>query len=180
MKSWHIILPLAAMAAMEFAFDKSEQDPAIASPGATPEALGRGGPSMPRGPSRPSDGPRPRTSLTGAAMRDRYQRAFEAEARDGGWADSAEQAAGDRLKALTPHGSSVRSVECRASMCRIQTAHVDHPTYERFVRGVFIGPQAGIWCAPQLTTLEGPPTERGTLEAVSYLAREGGSLPALD
>jgi hypothetical protein len=179
MKAWHLLLPLLAMTSMAFAFEKREHDAATselktARAASSGPSLQRGGSTAPSGdPSRP----RPATT---AAMRDQYERVFESEGRDAAWADSSERLAGDRLRALLPSTSAVRAVECRTSMCRFETSHADRSIYQAFLHSAFQGPSPGVWNASQFSTLLVPQTANGPLLVVSYLAREGRSLPALD
>ncbi|HEY2514502.1 MAG TPA: hypothetical protein VGI39_26740 [Polyangiaceae bacterium] len=179
MKPWHWLLPLLAMTTMALAFEKRETD-ALASELAIVHAAGHA-PADPRGPgAAPSGNPSQARTATSASMRDHYQLAFERESREGTWADSAERLAEDRLKALLPPTSAVRAVECRASMCRLETSHADRPTYQAFLHAAFLGPSPGIWNAAQFSTRLDPQADGGPLRVVSYLAREGRSLPSVD
>jgi hypothetical protein len=168
------------MALMGFAQEKRERDATVAEVQARGKIPGTGPVRYENTAASPESSTRPGVRAATAAPRETYQRAFDGESRDSAWADSAEQLAKDRLTTLAPPGSIVKAVECRSSMCRFLFGFPDRPSYERFVRSAFLSPTPGAWSAPSFTTLLNPYAEQDPLLAVSYLAREGRSLPALD
>jgi hypothetical protein len=109
-------------------------------------------------------------------MRDRYARAFAGERADPTWAESAQRRADERLKVTAQAGSTVRAIECRTSLCRIETTHPDRESAQQFVRGSFMKPGASPWNAP-VFSMPLDPAAAGPVVLVSYLAREGHPLP---
>jgi hypothetical protein len=182
MKAWHALLPLLAVASIGFAFEKRERDAAISELRAARDAAERSGPIMQRASSAiRSDGQsQERKSATGSDMRDQYQRAFAGETADATWAGAAERLAADRLKATVPAGSIVRTIECRTSLCRIETSHADPSSSQKFVHNTFMTPSMSPWNAAAFSALLEPSAEHGPLRLVSYLAREGHSLPSVE
>jgi hypothetical protein len=120
-----------------------------------------------RAPTEPKDMP--------AAL----ESAFAEEAADPGWSSEAERTVQQKLLRVTPRASDVRSIECRSSMCRIETTHRDAGDYERFVLSAFKDPESQVWNGNAFSTslrLD----DRGGVVSVSYLAREGEVLLSLD
>jgi hypothetical protein len=104
----------------------------------------------------------------------RLEARFLHAAADPEWAARAKTIVGQKLPSLLPEGSTIRSFECRASMCRLETAHKDHGQYMKFIRAAFLTPEDQLWNAPTYSTpLNGNPAD-GLM--VTYIAREGGSL----
>jgi hypothetical protein len=181
MKTWHLVIPLLGMAAMASSFQKRERDASVASLQRAGAAVEGNGPSTQQTPTVISAGspPSKKSVVSAVAMRDRYKEVFESESRDAAWADSAQRFVADRLKTTVAAGSTVESVECRASMCRIETVHSDRSSYDHFVRSAFMNPSTSLWNAPEFSTLSEGRSEGGPYHVVSYLAREGRTLPSL-
>jgi hypothetical protein len=101
---------------------------------------------------------------------------FAREARDPAWTPGPELEV--RLKRILPRGSSLRSLECRRSMCRVETAHRDLERYGTFTKsfGLLAG-QVPVWSGPGFFHVAHEPTRPGhELLAVAYLGRD--ALPA--
>lgn len=111
-------------------------------------------------------------------LRDFYAAAFTSEDSDGRWAPRARQIAEERVREDLPVGSTLRSVDCRTSMCRIETSHEDPQKFQEFVDKSFGGPATGIWNGGAFSTV----VHRGSgpgdpFVVVTFLAREGSNLP---
>jgi hypothetical protein len=120
-------------------------------------------------------------SRNGAELSDHYAAAFTAEAEDAEWATSARHIATDRVRSDLPSGSELRSIDCRKSMCRIETSHTDRRTFQEFVRKAFSDPATGVWNGGSFSGIVSDNSEpSGTVIVVSYLAREGSELPPPD
>jgi hypothetical protein len=114
-----------------------------------------------------------------AEARDQLESAFLEEGTDPGWARQAERTVQEKLRGSMPDASAVRSIECRSSICRIETAHQDPGAYGQFVDSVFKSPETQIWNSSSFSTpLRSD--DRGGMVIVSYLAREGEAHPPLD
>jgi hypothetical protein len=105
---------------------------------------------------------------------------FSAQRVDASWAGTAQNLASERLRATLPEGSEVRSVECRASLCRIETSHTDEQRYESFVRQTFLDPKTQLWNGGLFSTTLDDGQSEGRLVMVSYLAREGQAVPSFE
>jgi hypothetical protein len=111
-----------------------------------------------------------------ADVRDRLEAAFVAERSSSDWTREAQSTAQRKLAAMPSLSSSVRSVECRSSMCRIETVHQDAKSYRQFVETAFLNPETKLWNGGFFATLAGDHQD-GSLAVVSYLARDGEGLP---
>jgi hypothetical protein len=178
MKASHVLLPLLAMASMGFVFEKRERDAATAELRKAAGAFEMNGPIL-RVPLPSHSQVRAQKELTAVEMRDRYEQAFAEQKADAAWANTAERVAGDRLKVTVPEGSTVRAIKCRESMCRIETSHIDASTSEKFIWSSFMTPSTSVWNAPVFSTLLEPAADNKPLLLVSYLARQGRSLPVV-
>jgi hypothetical protein len=100
---------------------------------------------------------------------------FEREDSDPAWDPAPELSA--KIDAVLPAGSSVRALDCRASLCRVETAHSDEETLEGFNRHfMLLGGEAPIWSgASVFHVAQRPEREGDQVVAVAYLARS--SLP---
>jgi hypothetical protein len=109
-------------------------------------------------------------------VRDHLETAFAAErtvASNPGRAYGVEQA----VHAALPVGSSLRSVQCRGALCRIETVHTSIEEFHGFIRRAFQTPESKIantpvFAGPLASAAPGKP-----LIVVAYLGSEGGMLP---
>jgi uncharacterized protein YfiM (DUF2279 family) len=104
--------------------------------------------------------------------------AFDAELSDPRW-----QAAADlrpKLTAALPAGSVLRSLDCRTSMCRVETTHANHETYRAFTEHFSpTATRASVWSGAGYFHVTHAPERPGdALAAVVYLGRE--SLPTAE
>jgi hypothetical protein len=82
-----------------------------------------------------------------------------------------------KLRAALP-SATLQSIECHASMCRLETVHPDASAFGQFVSDAFKDPSKRIWEGNAFT--EEPVADaRGQMVVVSYLAREGESFPQI-
>lgn len=117
--------------------------------------------------------------LPPSEVRQRFEMAFANSPADPQWSARAKRIAAEKLRSLLPEGSAVRSFECRTSMCRLETSHAGRQGYLKFAQAAFMGPSTGLWNAPAFSTPLRDPSARDGL-MVSFIAREGGTLPDLD
>jgi hypothetical protein len=116
--------------------------------------------------------------LTASARRIQLENAFASDP-VGHLADEMRQAMNERLAVALPEGSTVRRFECKSSICRIETGHANRTRYDEFVRAAFLKPGQAALNRPNFTVpLSDDPSADGTLIAVTFLAREGHSLPS--
>lgn len=107
---------------------------------------------------------------------ERIEERFGTEPPDSAWARNAEHTAMGGVRAALPDHSQVRSVECRASMCRIETEHADMDRSQSFVRTAFMTPGRQVWNGGFLS-MRAEDSADGKVVMVTYLAREGSELP---
>ncbi|WP_433926504.1 hypothetical protein AB3662_26660 [Sorangium cellulosum] len=110
-------------------------------------------------------------------VRFRLDTVFHDESVDRAWTAGAQATAQRRLSAVLPETSRLRSIECRASLCRVESAHQDPDSYNRFVYGAFHDPATKLWNGGSFATVLPDPDEEGRVVTVAYLARDGHSLP---
>ncbi|MGK3984784.1 hypothetical protein WME99_17190 [Sorangium sp. So ce136] len=123
--------------------------------------------------------PERRKPLNLEDAQDRVERVFLEEAPDPGWAREAERTLEERLAAALPRSSAIHSVECRASLCRVEAAHRDPTDGGKLFGDAFKNPESKGWNADVFSA---PPhaDERGNTIVVMYIAREGEALPSLE
>jgi hypothetical protein len=84
---------------------------------------------------------------------------------------------GPKITAVLPEGSSVRSLDCKTSMFRLETTHRSAAGYRDFTKSfVGLGGEPRPWNGPVVFQVTSEPTgDDVALTAVAYLGRE--SLP---
>jgi hypothetical protein len=100
------------------------------------------------------------------------EHAFGDQPTDAAWANATEAHIAQKVRAGLPH-ARVQAIECHASMCRLETIHADAAAY-----GQFVNESKRLWSADAYSDepIEGA---QGQLVVVSYLAREGETLPQI-
>ena len=122
----------------------------------------------------------PATSQDEPASRsEQLESLFARERLDAGWTARARGEFESKLARHIPAGSRVRSIECRQSMCRIESAHGDPLTYQQFLESAFRDPSTQLWTAGGFAMATTDYDEAGNRVAVAYLAREGEALSVL-
>jgi len=94
------------------------------------------------------------------------------------WGGMSRAAALERARVSLPAGSELESFDCRASMCRIETSHIDRQQYTEFVEKAFLSMDSHLWNAPAFVTRRwDEETPGGRWLMVAYLAQPGAKLP---
>lgn len=119
----------------------------------------------------------PKPPMEAAEVRDHLEGTFTQQRADV-QSDEARQTAEARLTAVLPATAKLQSLECRTSLCRIETIHQSAESYQQFVKGAFLDPKTKIWNAGFFSTQLTDPVD-GKLVIVSYLARDGEELPPI-
>jgi hypothetical protein len=132
-------------------------------------------PPPPQAPLEPKE--RPPADLEDTT--DEIERVFLGEGSDPSWSRQTERTVKEKLTASLPEASAVRSIECRSSMCRVETVFHDPEAYGRFAQSAFKDPETRIWNGGAFSTSLGT-DDRGDMVVISYLAREGEEIPSLD
>lgn len=94
------------------------------------------------------------------------------------WSAKTQQATQEKISAIMPKDSAILAVDCRTSLCRVEMSHQSVDDYKNFVHGAYMNPATNVWNGPTFSTLlEG--SEGGPVVAVSFLVREGQSMPQM-
>lgn len=114
------------------------------------------------------------TSMEVAAV---DERAFQTQRVDAEWAKQATSELHDGIEKLLPEGA-LRSVECRATLCRAELVCADAAAVSAFVDGA-LRAEDRVWkgAASVLKTGE---TRDGAWEVSAFFAREGTTMPRPD
>jgi hypothetical protein len=106
-------------------------------------------------------------------LRGRYEDRFAHERPDPDWSRNAEAEVQATLASKLPATSELRSVQCRASLCRVETVHASNEAYNQFFEASFMSANpnkqpwnGGVFSAPLGDQLD------GRVAFVSYLKRE--------
>lgn len=110
------------------------------------------------------------------AIRDRMGEIFASERLDEGW-DGAELARLEKaLPALLPPGSRIDRVECRSTMCRIESTHAGLDAFVDFARAAF-SRETRVNEGPFFASVSAPPVAGQPVSTVAFIARKGHILP---
>ena len=131
--------------------------------------------SDPRAPEAAETGSGPGSAVTAEDMRDQLQASFAALPLA---TDDVAHSLETGLRAALPAGSSVRNIECRGSLCRVETLHAGMDDFRDFVQRAFAGhPLAAVSNGPVFVNLLEEPAPGRPVVAVAYVGREGTALP---
>ncbi len=103
---------------------------------------------------------------------------FGAEAVDPAWADGAAREAARAISADLPEGTTLEKVECRKSMCRVETVHENTGAFRSFVTDALLSHDRQLWNGGITSSLR-ETTDSG-VTAVTYIAKDGEAIPAID
>jgi hypothetical protein len=112
--------------------------------------------------------------VSNVELHKRLEGAFLREDSDAQWIAKVKGPAAAKLRELLPAGSGMRAIECRTSLCRIETIHRDFETFVHFAEAAFTDPSRRLWNGASTSVpLTDNPAD-GIF--VTYLAREGEPL----
>jgi hypothetical protein len=141
--------------------DDPSSDPA---PSATPEVGGTAPPASPP------------PAQTAETARDHIAEVFTGERLDGSW-DGAELARLEKaLPTILPTGSQITRVECRSTMCRIESSHPSVDQFAEFARSAFLK-ETRVNEGPFFASVTSPVVAGQPVTTVAYIARKGHILP---
>jgi hypothetical protein len=115
----------------------------------------------------------PKAVLEPPQLRDFLAAEFVRDPPDPLWIAQEREGAYAKVGAVIPDGSELRAIECRRSICRVETHHPDRHRYSQFLPDPLKS-----WTefvaegATASTTMDSPPGDSG-LTMVSYIARHG-------
>lgn len=120
----------------------------------------------------------PAAAIEPVEVQARLDAKFTDERSDAAWAVTSQRLVTTKLSAVLPPASELRSVECRASMCKIESRHEDAVRYRQFAQSAFSDPETEAWNAGFFSTATLEPGSSRVI-AVAYVAREGQELPPI-
>lgn len=152
----------------------------------TPEAIGTGvakhdaspepAPGTAREPAPPKQGETLIEQF--APVHDALEAAFALESHDGAWSMEAQRRAETSLSAMLSPRAAIKSIDCRSTLCRVETTHDGYPDARGFVNR-FVGPEPRPWNGAFYTGPVARDPGSGIVTFITYLAREGAAMPAI-
>ena len=112
-----------------------------------------------------------------AAILSRLDRAFTSENSDARWSGTTANEVARALPAALPKGSNITAVNCKSSMCRLETTHESVESFREFNTSAFARAGQTIWKGGVYSAVREQST-RGVV-ALTYLAKEGEELPLI-
>src|SRR5262245_44130605 len=112
-----------------------------------------------------------------ALVHDTLEEKFVSQASDGGWAMEARRSLETRLADL-PAASRIRSIECRSTLCRMETIH-DRYADARDYTSRFASIDQRPWNGGFYTGPISEDPQNGAVTFVTYLVREGTEMTAI-
>jgi hypothetical protein len=102
---------------------------------------------------------------------------FQKETRDPAWDPTRDLQS--KLTRILPEGSAVDGLECRSSLCRMESSHQSLASYQAFTQSIVVSPGGEfVWNGPAVFEVTHEPEgEADRLRAVAYFAR--GTMPTL-
>lgn len=107
-------------------------------------------------------------------LSERLDSAFFDESSDPEWTPGATETA-EKLALAMRDNADVTNVECRASLCRLESTFSDLASFHESTVRAVTDPDTG-WPGPYMAAVVSDPRHAGAVEAVTYLAREGVDL----
>jgi len=104
-------------------------------------------------------------------------RRFSAEAEDPEWNQRAARRLSEGLSSGLPEGTTIGSIACRASLCRVESFHTSRANFREYVEATFRA-EGKLWdaAASSMVAEESPSGVR----ALSFIAREGSEIPSVE
>jgi hypothetical protein len=112
---------------------------------------------------------------SGEEIHDRLETAFAADrpvAASGDLARDLDQ----RVRTVLPAGSTLRSLECRSAMCRLETVHAGPDEFRDFAQRAFLTRGSRITSGPVFTGLVPGQRPGEPVVAVAYVGRDDATL----
>jgi hypothetical protein len=113
-------------------------------------------------------------------VRDGLETIFQSDPYDPAWSQRTTETLTRGVHAVLPPGSRLQRVECRGTLCRIETSHADLEAYTVYTKDAFQGPKTRVATGGVFQTVVGEPVPDQPVVAVAFLAREGNELPDVE
>jgi hypothetical protein len=115
-----------------------------------------------------------------APIRDGLEAVFQSERVDASWADGARSIAENGLASRLPEGSRLGVVECRTTVCRVESVHDSQLQASKFSRDTFADHNKRPWKGSYATGLIAEDKTTGQVTMVTFLLRESAELPLME
>jgi hypothetical protein len=123
--------------------------------------------------------PRAEPSPTRGDMREGLETFFQNDRYDPAWSQRTTETLTQGIHAVLPSGSRLQRLECRGTLCRIETSHADLDAYRTYTQDAFMG-QTRLTTGAAFGTVVGEPVPGRPVVAVAFVARDGNELPDLE
>lgn len=101
---------------------------------------------------------------------------FARESVDPGWSLGAEHQLRQALESKPSPGTTLASISCRQSLCRVESLHTSLEGFHAYVKSSYQAEDRPLWNGA-FTALVTEQSEAG-VKAVSFIAKEGSDIPA--
>lgn len=115
-----------------------------------------------------------------APIRRGLETVFQAERVDPAWAAGARSLAENGLAAHLPEGSRLTAIECKATVCRIESVHGGYQQASKFVRDAVSQPENRPWPGGLAAGTIAEDAATGQVTMLIFLLREGVDLPPME
>lgn len=143
--------------------------PAAAAPAAAEPATGDSAQAPPANPVR-----------TRGEVRDGLEAVFQNDPYDAAWSQQTAATLTRGIHAVLPPGSRLERLDCRGTLCRIETSHADLEAYRVYTLDTFQGHDTRVITGAAFQTVVGEPVPGKPVVAVAFVARDGHDLPDLE
>jgi hypothetical protein len=110
-----------------------------------------------------------------------FNAGFEQDREDSTFTERQKRELIGKFNDALPKGSVIRDLDCRESMCRLETSHLTDGSFRTFVHQAILDPETRAWTGPAAISLDADhPAADGSVVAVAFLAREGHALPRVE
>jgi hypothetical protein len=130
--------------------------------------------------SETAEAPPAKPAPSRAEVRDGLETLFQSDPYDPGWSQRTTETLTRGVHAVLPSGSRLQRVECRGTLCRIETSHADLDAYFVYTKDAFQGSKTRVTTSGVFQTVVGEPASGSPVVAVAFLARDGNELPDVE
>jgi hypothetical protein len=103
---------------------------------------------------------------------------FTQETVDPAWSAGAEHQLRQVLESTPPPGTTLASVSCRRTLCRVESLHTSLEAFHQYVESSYLADDRPLWNGA-FTALVTEQSET-RVRAVSFIAKEGSEIPAAE
>lgn len=128
-------------------------------------------------PATPSPASEPPPTME--QLSENLQDTFEEHGDDPAWSRGAEQQIREGFYSSIDGRTSLSSVHCNSTMCRIESDHDDMASFQTFAEGTVLNPGNGLWNGAIFTAVVDGEDDDRSVTALTFIAREGEPLPGV-